>query len=124
MDKYIHNFICSFCFGRHLTCYSNWLTIIVFVCWMMNNLVFFRCDCSFNLFVFTHYKVKMEEEMMTLCNIMPVELAIKRELEYRNKMEVLNNRHHNDLKPLVLGQVKPHINDHVHFNILCYNTYC
>ncbi|KAI7752763.1 hypothetical protein M8C21_021195 [Ambrosia artemisiifolia] len=49
----------------------------------------------------------MEEEMIRLCNIMPVELAIKRELEYRAKMEVLKNQHQNDLKPLVLAQGPP-----------------
>lgn len=46
----------------------------------------------------------MEEEMIKLSNIMPVELAIARELEYRKKMEVLNNRQM-DLKALVLPQV-------------------
>ncbi|KAL8249858.1 hypothetical protein R6Q59_006726 [Mikania micrantha] len=45
----------------------------------------------------------MEEDMINLCNIMPVELAIKRELEYRTKM-LLKNQHRNDLKPLVLTQ--------------------
>ncbi|XP_076902429.1 uncharacterized protein LOC143557184 [Bidens hawaiensis] len=47
----------------------------------------------------------MEEEMVKLCNIMPVELAIKRELEYRKKIEALKNEHQNDLKPLLLAQV-------------------
>ncbi|KAI3744459.1 hypothetical protein L1987_57540 [Smallanthus sonchifolius] len=36
---------------------------------------------------------------------MPVELAIKRELEYRKKLEALKNQHQNDLKPLLLAQV-------------------
>ncbi|PWA60321.1 Zinc finger, C2H2 [Artemisia annua] len=48
----------------------------------------------------------MEEEMINLSNIMPVELAIARELEYRKKMEVLNNRQMN-LKPLVPPQGPP-----------------
>ncbi|XP_024988240.1 uncharacterized protein LOC112523039 isoform X2 [Cynara cardunculus var. scolymus] len=47
----------------------------------------------------------MEEEMISLRNIMPVELAIKRELEYRKKMDVSRNQRQNDLKPLVLTQV-------------------
>ncbi|XP_071736523.1 uncharacterized protein [Rutidosis leptorrhynchoides] len=46
----------------------------------------------------------MEEEMISLSNIMPVELAIKRELEYRKKMESLNNHGQNEFQPLVLGQ--------------------
>ncbi|KAK1413736.1 hypothetical protein QVD17_35516 [Tagetes erecta] len=49
--------------------------------------------------------VKMEEEMINMCNIMPVDLAIRRELAYRMKMEVL--KHQNDLKPLVLAQGPP-----------------
>ncbi|KAI3731538.1 hypothetical protein L1987_62727 [Smallanthus sonchifolius] len=48
--------------------------------------------------------VKMEEKMISLRNIMPAELAIKRELEYRMKMEVLKNQHQNDLIPLMLAQ--------------------
>ncbi|XP_024988239.1 uncharacterized protein LOC112523039 isoform X1 [Cynara cardunculus var. scolymus] len=49
----------------------------------------------------------MEEEMISLRNIMPVELAIKRELEYRKKMDVSRNQRQNDLKPLVLTQGPP-----------------
>ncbi|GJT87840.1 hypothetical protein Tco_1069557, partial [Tanacetum coccineum] len=45
----------------------------------------------------------MEEDMIKLSNIMPVELAIARELEYRKKMEVLHNRQM-DFKPLVPPQ--------------------
>ncbi|GKE53754.1 hypothetical protein Tco_1488910, partial [Tanacetum coccineum] len=45
----------------------------------------------------------MEEDMIKLGNIMPVELAIARELEYRKKMEVLNNRQM-DFIPLVPPQ--------------------
>ncbi|KAL7605277.1 uncharacterized protein LOC111880256 [Lactuca sativa] len=48
----------------------------------------------------------MEEEMITLQNIMPVDLAIKRELEYRKKMEISRNQHQNNLKPLVASQVR------------------
>ncbi|KAK9051017.1 hypothetical protein SSX86_027642 [Deinandra increscens subsp. villosa] len=47
----------------------------------------------------------MEEELIKLCNIMPVELAIKRELEYRKKVEILNNQHQDDLKPLIGAQI-------------------
>nr|XP_043623478.1 uncharacterized protein LOC122595207 isoform X3 [Erigeron canadensis] len=47
----------------------------------------------------------MEDEMISLCNIMPVELAIKREMEYRKKMEALNSRNQNELAPLMLAQV-------------------
>ncbi|CAI9265442.1 unnamed protein product [Lactuca saligna] len=49
----------------------------------------------------------MEEEMITLQNIMPVDLAIKRELEYRKKMEISRNQHENNLKPLVVSQGPP-----------------
>ncbi|MFS8020927.1 putative transcription factor C2H2 family [Helianthus anomalus] len=49
----------------------------------------------------------MEEEMFSLCNIMPVELALQRELEYRAKMQVEKNQHQNDLKPIVLAQGPP-----------------
>nr|KAJ0211617.1 hypothetical protein LSAT_V11C400161810 [Lactuca sativa] len=53
------------------------------------------------------YIAKMEEEMITLQNIMPVDLAIKRELEYRKKMEISRNQHQNNLKPLVASQGPP-----------------
>ncbi|KAJ0495101.1 putative transcription factor C2H2 family [Helianthus annuus] len=46
----------------------------------------------------------MEEEMVRMSNIMPVELAIKRELEYRKKMEALKYQHQNDFKPLISAQ--------------------
>ncbi|KVH96169.1 uncharacterized protein LOC112527980 [Cynara cardunculus var. scolymus] len=49
----------------------------------------------------------MDEEMMTLHNVMPVKLAIKREMEYRSKMEVLRNRRFNNLNPLLPSQVQP-----------------
>nr|XP_043623477.1 zinc finger RNA-binding protein-like isoform X2 [Erigeron canadensis] len=49
----------------------------------------------------------MEDEMISLCNIMPVELAIKREMEYRKKMEALNSRNQNELAPLMLAQDLP-----------------
>ncbi|KAI7751182.1 hypothetical protein M8C21_027794 [Ambrosia artemisiifolia] len=49
----------------------------------------------------------MEEEMVKLCNVMPVELAIKRELEYRKKMDALKNQHQYDLKPLISAQGPP-----------------
>ncbi|KAD7478789.1 hypothetical protein R6Q59_005448 [Mikania micrantha] len=51
--------------------------------------------------------VKMDEEMIALHNIMPVELAIKREMEYRTKVEVLKNRHLINLNPLLPSQVQP-----------------
>uniref|UniRef100_A0A5B7ASN2 Putative Zinc finger, C2H2 n=1 Tax=Davidia involucrata TaxID=16924 RepID=A0A5B7ASN2_DAVIN len=35
----------------------------------------------------------MDEEMIMLDNIMPLELAIKRELEYRRKMEASQKQH-------------------------------
>ncbi|KAM0047543.1 putative transcription factor C2H2 family [Helianthus debilis subsp. tardiflorus] len=49
----------------------------------------------------------MEEEMVIMSNIMPVELAIKRELEYRKKMEALQYQHENDFKPLISAQGPP-----------------
>ncbi|KAL8228995.1 hypothetical protein R6Q57_013895 [Mikania cordata] len=51
--------------------------------------------------------VKMDEEMIALHNIMPVELAIKREMEYRTKVEVLKNRHLINLNPLLPSQAQP-----------------
>lgn len=44
--------------------------------------------------------------MITLSNVMSVELAIKRELEYRTKMEALNVQLRSRLKPLVPLQVR------------------
>ncbi|XP_076907238.1 uncharacterized protein LOC143563628 isoform X2 [Bidens hawaiensis] len=49
----------------------------------------------------------MEEEMINMCNIISVELAVKRELAYRAKMEALNSQNLSDLKPLVLAQGPP-----------------
>nr|GEZ96797.1 zinc finger, C2H2 [Tanacetum cinerariifolium] len=49
----------------------------------------------------------MDEDMITLHNIMPVELAIRREMEYRNQMEVLKNRRLVNLNPLLPSQVRP-----------------
>ncbi|PWA87506.1 Zinc finger, C2H2 [Artemisia annua] len=49
----------------------------------------------------------MDEDMMTLHNIMPVELAIRREMEYRSQMEVLKNRRLVNLNPLLPSQVHP-----------------
>ncbi|KAK2973443.1 hypothetical protein RJ640_007944 [Escallonia rubra] len=49
---------------------------------------------------------KMDEEMITLHNVMSLELAIKRELEYRRKMEVLKRQHRSD-HPLVSLEVPP-----------------
>ncbi|KAK9064611.1 hypothetical protein SSX86_015993 [Deinandra increscens subsp. villosa] len=49
----------------------------------------------------------MDEEMIALRNVMPVELAIKREMEYRAKIEVLKNRRLNNLNPLLPSQVHP-----------------
>ncbi|KAL8227562.1 hypothetical protein R6Q57_015146 [Mikania cordata] len=46
----------------------------------------------------------MEEDMIKLCNIMPVELAIERELAYRKKMDILMNQHQIDLNPLIPAQ--------------------
>ncbi|KAM7468492.1 hypothetical protein LguiB_016054 [Lonicera macranthoides] len=43
----------------------------------------------------------MDEEMITLDNVMSVELAIKRELEYRTKMEVWKMQHQSSWKPLL-----------------------
>ncbi|KAI3763671.1 hypothetical protein L2E82_13665 [Cichorium intybus] len=71
----------------------------------MNIALFFQKLLAFILETDTP---KMEEEMITLQNIMPVELAIKRELEYRKKMEISRNQHQNNLKPLLLTQ-GPHI---------------
>ncbi|KAI3717521.1 hypothetical protein L1987_69194 [Smallanthus sonchifolius] len=51
--------------------------------------------------------VKMDEEMIAMRNIMPVELAIKREMEYRTKLEVLKNRRFVNLNPLLPSQVHP-----------------
>ncbi|KAK1425765.1 hypothetical protein QVD17_21123 [Tagetes erecta] len=51
--------------------------------------------------------VKMDEEMIKLCNVMSVELALKRELEYRKKMEALKSQHQNDLNPLIPAQGPP-----------------
>ncbi|CAK9142381.1 unnamed protein product [Ilex paraguariensis] len=34
----------------------------------------------------------MDDEMITLHNVMPVEIAMKRELEYRRKMEALRKQ--------------------------------
>ncbi|KAK1423147.1 hypothetical protein QVD17_18442 [Tagetes erecta] len=51
--------------------------------------------------------VKMDEEMIALRNVMPVELAIKREMEYRAKVEVLKNRRLINLHPLLPSQVHP-----------------
>lgn len=45
--------------------------------------------------------------MITLSNVMSVELAIKRELEYRTKMEALNVQLRSRLKPLVPLQGPP-----------------
>ncbi|KAJ9549151.1 hypothetical protein OSB04_021694 [Centaurea solstitialis] len=49
----------------------------------------------------------MDEEMITLHNVMPVKLAIEREMEYRSKLEVLRNRRFNNLSPLLPSQVHP-----------------
>ncbi|KAL1804284.1 hypothetical protein DCAR_0935945 [Daucus carota subsp. sativus] len=49
----------------------------------------------------------MEDEMITLNNVMSAELAIQREFEYRTKMELLNFQHLNPLKPLVPSQGPP-----------------
>ncbi|KAI7733306.1 hypothetical protein M8C21_008511 [Ambrosia artemisiifolia] len=49
----------------------------------------------------------MDEEMIALRNVMPVELAIKREMEYRAKIEVLKNQRLINLNPLVPSQVHP-----------------
>nr|XP_043607571.1 uncharacterized protein LOC122579452 [Erigeron canadensis] len=49
----------------------------------------------------------MEEEMIRLQNIMPLDLAIKREMEYRCRMEVLKNRRLVNLNPLLPSQVPP-----------------
>lgn len=43
----------------------------------------------------------MDEEMITLHNIMPVELAIKREMEYRTKLDA---RRLINLNPLLPSQ--------------------
>lgn len=51
----------------------------------------------------------MDDEMITLNNVMSAELAIQRELEYRTKMELLNFQHLNPLKPLIPSQVKFHL---------------
>ncbi|KAI3502504.1 hypothetical protein L1887_30608 [Cichorium endivia] len=48
---------------------------------------------------------KMDEEMVTLHNVMPVELALKREMEYRRKMEVSKNCQLNNLNPLLPSHV-------------------
>lgn len=45
--------------------------------------------------------------MITLHNVMPVELAIKREMEYRSKIEDLKNRRLINLNPLLPSQVHP-----------------
>lgn len=50
--------------------------------------------------------VKMDEEMIALRNVMPVELAIRREMEYRAKVEVLKNRRLINLHPLLPSQVR------------------
>lgn len=46
--------------------------------------------------------------MVTLHNVMPVDLAIKREMEYRHKMEALKNQPLNNLNPLLPSQVRPY----------------
>ncbi|KAL4569500.1 hypothetical protein LXL04_025139 [Taraxacum kok-saghyz] len=50
---------------------------------------------------------KMEEEMVPLHTIMPVDLAIKREMEYRHKLEALKNQRLNNLNPLTPSHVYP-----------------
>lgn len=45
----------------------------------------------------------MDEEMITLHNVMPVELAIKREMEYRSKLDA---RRLINLNPLLPSQVR------------------
>ncbi|KAM0055753.1 putative transcription factor C2H2 family [Helianthus debilis subsp. tardiflorus] len=50
---------------------------------------------------------QMEEEMIALRNVMPVELAIKREMEYRAKIELMKNGRLVNLNPLVPSQVHP-----------------
>ncbi|CAI9275893.1 unnamed protein product [Lactuca saligna] len=52
-------------------------------------------------------EAKMDDEMVTLHNVMPVDLAIKREMEYRHKMEALKNQPLNNLNPLLPSQVHP-----------------
>ncbi|KAK1362041.1 hypothetical protein POM88_046515 [Heracleum sosnowskyi] len=49
----------------------------------------------------------MDDEMITLNNVMSAELAIQREFEYRTKMELLNFQHLSPLKPLVPSQGPP-----------------
>lgn len=52
--------------------------------------------------------------MIKLCNVMTVELALKRELEYRKKMEALKTQHQSDLNPFIPAQVTNLVNtDHV-----------
>ncbi|KAL4586782.1 hypothetical protein LXL04_011426 [Taraxacum kok-saghyz] len=48
-----------------------------------------------------------EDDMITLQNIMPVDLAIKRELEYRKKIELSRNQHQNNFKTFELSQGPP-----------------
>lgn len=45
--------------------------------------------------------------MIRLHNIMPVELAIRRELEYRRKLEILRKQNESDLIPLVIMERRP-----------------
>lgn len=54
----------------------------------------------------TQHLANMDDEMITLNNVMSVELAIQREFEYRTKMEQLDFQHLDLLKPLVPLQVK------------------
>uniref|UniRef100_A0A5B7AQW1 Putative Zinc finger, C2H2 n=1 Tax=Davidia involucrata TaxID=16924 RepID=A0A5B7AQW1_DAVIN len=49
----------------------------------------------------------MDEEMIMLDNIMPLELAIKRELEYRRKMEASQKQHKSKYKQFLVPTQGP-----------------
>lgn len=88
---------------------------IVIICWHCSN-PFIILSCAVGCFSLKFDQrfflnvidsvAKMDEEMITLHNIMPVELAIKREMEYRSKLEVLRDRHLVDLNPMLPSQVR------------------